>query len=741
MNGLLKSILIVAIAVFSFSSCKKKAFDDYYSRPSTLASPIYQQLQSRGNFKNLLACIDKAGYKDILSAAGYWTFFAANDSAFKQFFIEKGISDVSQIDSTTAKQIVTYAMVYNAFLKSRLSDYQSSTGWVLNQSFRRRTVNYTGFYDDTTYAGAKVKALGANRNGNFVLGDNNNKYIPYFLDKYMAFNAISAYDYNYFYPNTAYTGFNVANAKVVNADITAENGYINEVDKVILPLKSIDQYLASKPSYSEFKNLFDKYMVQFVQNSDATKRYNNITGLNDLVYVKTFNPGLGFSPTNENYAKAQDNDGQTNSWTLFAPTNEAFIKYRDSVLLENYTSLDVVPQQIIIDFLNAHMFANVVWPSKFASTTNVQSEPARFSATRDVVDKQVLSNGNFYGTSKVQAANVFSTVYGKPYLDPKYLLMTRALDQSLRLNITVPSSKYTVFMMSDELLRAKGFDYNFAQSAWQYKAPGTSSVTIGNAARDQLQRILATHIVRTEKDEMADLSGEGIIKTINGECIKWSAGKLASAGTYSYKVTAGNSKTAINGRVYYSDSLLTYSDTLIGLTLKRLANAPGSDYSYFYQLLSNSTLFTASSGDIRGVNLGTFYTVFVPKNDAIQAAADSGYIPAADDGSPLFVTADPIQQKKIADFITFHILDRNTQLADGYDAINGAKDVYRGLNTLYKDASSITGVMGVNTMASGVMRLRDYGVTPHYANVIIRKSNNLANRCVIHLIDTYLQPY
>ena len=741
MNGLLKSILIVALAVFSFSSCKKKAFDDYYSRPSTLASPIYQQLQAKGNFKSLLACIDKAGYKEILSAAGYWTFFAANDSAFKQFFIEKGISDVSQIDSATAKQIVTYSMVYNAFLKSRLSDYQSTTGWVLNQAFRRRTVNYTGFYDDTTLGGVKVKAIGANRNGNFIVGDNNNKYIPYFLDKYMAANAISAYDYNYFYPNTTYTGFNVANARVVTADITAENGYINEVDKVILPLKSIDQYLASKPNYSEFKKLFDKYMVTFVQNSDATKRYNNITGLNDLVYVKSYNSSLGFSPNNENYLKVQDNDGQSNSWTLFVPTNEAFLKYRDSVLLEHYTSLDVVPQSIITDFLNAHMFANVVWPSKFASTTNVQSEPARFDAKKDVVDKQVLSNGNFYGTSKVQAANVFSTVYGKPYLDPKYLLMTRALDQSLKLNITIPSSKFTVFMMSDELLRAKGFDYNFAQSAWQYKAPGSSSVTVGNAARDRLQRILASHIVRTPNDEMANLSGEGIIKTINGEYIKWSGGKLASAGTYTYRVTAGDSKTAVNGRVYYSDSLLEYSDTLIGLTIKRLGNAPGSEFNYFYQLLSNSTLYTAATGDIRGVNLGSFYTVFVPKNDAIQAAADSGYLPAADDGSPLFVTTDPLQQKLIADFIKFHILDKNTVIPDAYDLINTPKGDFRGLNTLYKDASSIPGTLGLNTSAQGVMRLRDNGVTPHYANLIISKSNNLANRCVIHLIDTYLQPY
>ncbi len=732
MNTLLKSILIITLVVFVFSSCRKKAFDDYYNRPDSLAAPIYQQLQAKGNFKNLIACIDKAGYKDILGGAGYWTFFAPNDDAFKQFFIDKSITSVNQIDSSTAKQIVSYCLVYNAFPKARLGDYQSNAGWVPNQAFRRRTANYSGYQDDTTFTGQKVKALDINRNSAFFVGDNNNKYIPYFLSNFMIASGLTAADYNYFYPNTTYNGFNVVNASVVHADIPAENGYIHEIDKVILPLKNIDQYIASKPEYSEFKKLFDKYMLYFSLNADATTRYHNITGLNDNIYIKYYNTNLGFQLNNENYQKQQDNDGQTNSWTLFVPRNDVFIKYRDSILLEHYKSLDVVPQQIIIDFLNAHMFANVVWPSRFANTNNVQAEPARFNSATDVIDKQILSNGNFYGTSKVQAANVFTTVYGKPYLDPKYLLMTRALDQSLRYNITIPSQKYTVFMISDDLLRAKGFDYNFTQSAWQYTAPGATSVTTGSAASARLQRILATHIVRTPNDEMADLSGAGIIETINGEYIKWSGGKLASAGTYNYKVTAGQSKIAVNGRVYYSDSLLEYSDTLVGLTIKRLASTPGSPFSYFYQFLANSTLYTPATGDIRGVNLGSFNTVFVPNNDAIQSAVDAGFLPAdPNDGSPLFITTDPIQQQMVADFIKYHIIDKTTMVPDGRKNTGQYP-------TLYRDISGAVGQINVFVNSPGVMRLMDQATPSDTANVVIPKSNNLANRCVIHLIDNYL---
>jgi uncharacterized surface protein with fasciclin (FAS1) repeats len=181
MNNI-KQVLVFITLIIVFGSCKKKAFDEYYARPDSLQPPIYQVLQSKGNFTNFLACIDKANYKGILSAAGYWTIFAPNDSAFKIFLTDRGITSVAQLDSGTCSQIVTYSLVYNAFTKARLGDYQSDKGYIPNLGFKRRTANYRGFYDDTTFAGQKVKALASNRNAGFVLGDNNNKYIPYFVD-------------------------------------------------------------------------------------------------------------------------------------------------------------------------------------------------------------------------------------------------------------------------------------------------------------------------------------------------------------------------------------------------------------------------------------------------------------------------------------------------------------------------------------------------------------------------------
>jgi len=340
----IKRITILLLGVTAFFSCKKK-FDDYYAPPASLEPPIYQQLQSKGKFSKFISLIDKAGYKQTLSSAGYWTIFAPTDSAFsadtefQAFLTGKGITSVDAIDSTTAQSIVQFLLVYNAFNDDRLDDYQSNIGWVENTAFKRRTAYYTGFYKDTNMAGNSIIALASNRNGNtntVSLNDNNNKYIPFFTSNYLSLRGIPQSDYTYFYPNTAFSGFNVANAKVTQKNIAAENGVIHIIDHVVTPLLSLDQFLRTKPEYSEFKNLIDKYMASFVQNADASHRYQVLTGITTDVYVKMFSNLLAFSPNNENFFKLQDNDAQQNGWSLLAPKNDSLLAYIKRISSEGY---------------------------------------------------------------------------------------------------------------------------------------------------------------------------------------------------------------------------------------------------------------------------------------------------------------------------------------------------------------------------------------------------------------------
>jgi uncharacterized surface protein with fasciclin (FAS1) repeats len=723
----IKRVTILLLGVTTLFACKKK-FDEYYERPDNLAPPIYQQLQSKEKFKTFLAVIDKSGYKPTLSAAGYWTIFAPNDSAFQAYFTANNTS-VEKMDSATARALVQFSLVYNAFEKDRIDDYQSSAGWLPDDAFRRRTAYYSGFYNDTMQNGTVVKTIQVNRNnGVYVPTDNNNKYIPYFTDIYFNSRGLTASDYNYFYPNSQYAGFNVAEAKVVTRDIVAENGVIHEIDRVLTPLPSIEEYLRSRPEYSEFKKLFDKYLVSFVSNSDATNKYKLLTGDNNQVYVKVYSPSLAFSLNNENYLKLQDNDAQQNSWTMFVPKNDALLNYEKNVLLEYYQSFDNTPTSIILDFLNAHMWQTQVWPSKFNSTFNFVGEEARFNPQTDVFDRKILSNGMFYGTNKVQEANVFSTVYSRAYLDPKFSIMTRLLNTDLKFTVTNPKAKFTLFMMSDAVLRAAGYDYNTNSNT--YTCTTCGSATSENI-RQNLLRILNTSVI---PEDLSNLSGSGIAEAYNNEYIKWDNNQVITAGTEDANdvVTVDSVRTTKNGKVYYLNGLLTFSTANVGTHIAKLggASAAASDFYYFSQFLTkNTSVYNSATGEINGMTPGNLYTVFVPSNAAIMQAVKDGVLPGdATTGVPKLTGWSATEKEQVSDFIIYHILAKKTLVPNGKES--GSFET--PLKNPAGETLPITVISQVNTMQITDMNNRK-------ANVILAQSNNLSNRTVIHLIDNYLK--
>lgn len=743
MNKFLLRILSLLTLVVLLVNCTKKEWDEYYGRPENLEPPIYQVLQGKGNFKYLLAAIDKAGYKDILGAAGYWTFFAPHDSAFQVYFKEKNISGIDQLDTAACRKIVTYCLVYNAFKKDRIDDYQSTTGWVANAAFKRRTANYTGIYDATDNSGKAIKAISSNRNNNgttfYVDADNNNKYIPYFVDGYMASKGISAADYNYFYPSTTYTGFNVVDAVVTEQDIAAENGVIHVINKVITALPSLDEYLGSNPNYSEFRKLFDKFLVQYTLNTSVSQKYQTLYGSNAQVFTKIFNSSLAFSPNNENFLKLQDNDGQSNTYTMFAPTNDVLLNYINNVLLENYPNKKVeeLPINIIYDFINAHLWQTAVWPSKFNTTFNFLGEEARFDPNTNIIDKKILSNGIFYGTNKVQEANVFSSVYGKAYLDPKYSMMTSLLNQELKYQISNIRQKYTIFLVSNKALNDSGYFAdptvsNVVNEQWRYTPPSGGTTITGSSALVRLLRVLNLHVVPGL--DLTNLSGSGAALTYGGEFITWNNNRLQGAGNVDINSFANvvDTKTAKNGTVYYIDKVLDYSNYTLGTYIKRLGASTTSEFNLFWQYLRSTDIYNTSTDEITGVSAGTFYTFFIPNNAAIKEAIKAGLLPGTVSGTTVTpkVTGYTAAEKDLVQkFIYYHILNKKAVATDGQDS-GSFETVLKNQNG---DATSIF----VNNTTPNAMTLTD--MNGRTANVVVASSNNLGNRIVIHLINNYLK--
>ncbi len=741
MNKKLQTVLLLLTLTFFMVNCRKKAYDEYYGRPDSLEPPIYQQLTAKGNFKNLLAVIDKAGYKNILGAAGYWTFFAPHDSAFNVYFKEKNITGVDQLDSAACRKIVTYCLVYNAFKKERIGDYQSNIGWVANAAFKRRTANYIGVYDGVDGTGKAIKVIGSNRNNNgstyYVEADNNAKYLPYFVDNFMTGKGLSAADYNYFYPGTPYTGFNVVDAQVTEKDIAAENGVIHVINRVITALPGLDEYLASKPEYSEFKKLFDKYLVQYAINPTVTQTYQNLYGGGTQIYTKIFNASLAFSPNNENFLKLQDNDGQANTYSMFVPTNAVLLNYINTVLLEKYTSLDAIPINIIYDFVNAHLWQTAVWPSKFKTTFNFLGEEARFDPLTNVTDKKVLSNGIFYGTNKVQEANVFSSVYGKPYLDPDYTMMTSLLNQDLKYQISNIYQKYTLFMVSNSVLNAAGYFSdpsvdNNPNFQWRYTPPAGGTQLVGSSALVRLLRVLNLHVIPVT--DVTSVAGSGIAMSYGGEFVRYDNKTVYAAGNVdSNRIpNAPLTKFAKNGSVHYLDKILNFSESTIGKHIEKIGTPVTSEYNYFWQYLKNASIYTASTGDILNVASGTFYTFFLPNINAIKAAVNDGLLPGtgtAPNKLPNFNPTSLAEKELVNKFIYYHILNKKTVATDGMES--------GSFETLFKKGNGDATSIFVNNALPGNMTLTD--MNNRGAAIILANSNYLSNRCVIHLINNYLK--
>jgi uncharacterized surface protein with fasciclin (FAS1) repeats len=472
-------------------------------------------------------------------------------------------------------------------------------------------------------------------------------------------------------------------------------------------------------------------------NQTVSQNYKNIYGVSADIYTKVYNSSLAFSLNNENFLKLQDNDGQADGYTMFVPENAALTSYINTVLLEHYPSIDALPANVIYDFMNAHMWRTTVWPSKFASTFNSVGEEARFNPANDIVDKQVLSNGFFYGTNKVQDANVFSSVYGKAYLDPNYSIMTSLLNLDLKFQISNIYQKYTLFLISNAAFNAAGYYAdptvsNNVNEQWRYIPPGGGAQLTGSSALVRLQRILNMHVIPGR--DITSLVTPGVGQSYSGEFLKFDNNKVFAAGNADAgtQATVLNKKSARNGTVYYLDRILEFSERTIGKHIEALGTPTTSQYNYFWNYLKNSPIYASATGDILQVASGSFYTFFIPNNAAILAAVNAGYLPGtgtAPNKVPKFIATLPAEREQIDNFIYYHILNKKNIATDGQESGT--------FESIYKFSNGDPSTIFVNNSTPNTITLND--MKSRSANVITTSSNNLSNRCTIHLIDNYLR--
>jgi len=603
----------------------------------------------------------------VLNRAGYFTVFAPNDEAFAGFLADNSLTSVENIDTLTAQKIVRFSMIYNVYTSDKLDDYQSTNiqGWLEDIAFKRKTAYYKWVYDEEVN-GEMVKVIDINGAVQIPPGavyradDNNNKHIPYFTSDFMTGKSLSAYDYNYFYPQSTLTEFNVADARVIEKDVLAENGIIHVVDKVILPLPSLEDCLAGNSEYSMFKDVIDKYMKYYEEApAEFLARYESFAGIKADVYLKYY-PYLNYPLNCENFLKyggGEEYDAQIDGWTLFAPNNEAVQEFFDVKFLKYYKTLDNMSPEIISEFVNAHLFRTTVWPSKFATTTNYYGEEARFDAESDVIEKKIGSNGIFYGVNKIQKTDAFYTILGDIILDPDYSLMMQALlTTQLYYVVKNPSIKMTVFMIPNVVFDTLGFEYDAARNTWTLDNP-----SLGTQAIFGLNRLLNLHVVLNEEIDDLDKMERTFVKTYNGEYIGYGYGLIwASGNSASESIFPSDQKITSNGISYVLDNALKYSIENVGAQIQGI---PAYDLYYKYLEKSAATfngfVYNSTTKAITNISQNDNNTILIPNDAAMQAAVTAGLLPG------LQAAWTEVELSQVLNFISYNMVAKVIVINDG----------------------------------------------------------------------------
>ncbi len=425
---------------------------------------------------------------------------------------------------------------------------------------------------------------------------------------------------------------------------------------------------------------------------------------------------------------------------MIVPENNALQEFIDTVLLKHFDNVAQLPIYVFQDFINAHMVQGVAWPSKFGDYNNYLKEDLRFNINTDITDKKVLSNGFFYGSSKVQHSDLFYSVYTSAYLDPKYSFATRIFNDGsgYRDMISNIHQKFTIFLPSDNVLRGLGFEYNSLRQEWVYVNPSNGTADGATAARNRLVRLLYNCIVYTPNGELDNIANSsGVIRTgdydLPGEYIRYDNNRIQAAGNIekgTYATIVG-SDVQENGTAYYIDNVPQFSIDYPGLqgkVIERLATS-NTEFNSFFQYLRNSSVYNSSTGKIEGIELGTSCTFVVPNNAAIAKAVLDGELPASNNPG----TAG--ERDVVADFIRYHIIVNATASNDGL--VTGLRETLRKDEFGEKTYVNIASSGGSLSFKDGTPEATSGGNPA--ANFILASSNNLADRSLIHLVDNYLK--
>ncbi|MBD1420480.1 fasciclin domain-containing protein [Sphingobacterium chuzhouense] len=639
----MRKLLLYTFSVFTacFMACSKKELVSHYERPDWLKGNSWEVLEDRGQFTLFLQAVERAGFKEILDGKTIATIFAPSDEAFQKYLTENNWSSVGQVPLKELKKLVGYHLIYYAYSKDMLENYQP------NGSEARETNRAGLYYKHRTRSSDSISLemdpIGGRQRKVF----NKDRFLPVLSQTHFQTKGIDAAgNYEYFFGSGTWkgsNGFNVGNAGVTEYAIPTDNGYIYIVDEVLKPLKTLHATLEEYPDYQDFLKIYDRYLT-YTYDEETSLDYG-MAGDSLFSVSHGSLPPIASEWTTYGLPDAVayfDLAGLAyRGFNVFAPNNQALKGFFDTYMAAHYQSLDQVDMLPLLLLMYNHVYTgNVVFPSEIGKNPDIKATfgtPIVFDPNTDVQQKAIASNGAFYGLDKVLVPDMFNSVTGAAFRNPKYRMFMYMLFKSgLYQTLVSKEIDFTLFIPSDEVLQDTYI--GDSQLFWTEGNPrvfGDEQILVENSegvlvplSENQMENFISDHIVY---DRISSLQEKKVYRTRNPYSYIYVAdGKVYSTSTYNSQKDIAVSNLAgdwyngisLDTEIAMGGEIRTIKSTLIGAESPINVLYP---YAEFSKLLARAGLMEA--GNSLSFLFGNRFLLFAPDNETVLQGLSNGTIP------------------------------------------------------------------------------------------------------------------
>lgn len=651
-------VFLSVIILFTANGCKNSVNLEDVS-PGWLGTSIYDNLNNDGHFKYTTKLIEDLDYKNVLAKTGSKTLFVTDDESFDRFFSrnEWGVHSYDALSLAQKKLLFRGAMINNSYQLNTLSSTEGPT----EGNCMRRTTALT-VYDSVPILSpsempdSKYWARFKNAGKSIVcMKDMTVQPMVHFIEKQLANNNITNDDVDFLnnYSSQRQPGDATINGvNVIGKNIKCSNGFVNQMEEVMLPLRNMAEIIRTKETTSKYSKLLERYCAPYY-SSDATKEYNRLYKTSvDSVYQKRYfsNRSLGgtaltMTPDNKAVNGILKFDPGWNSYfpatavsttsaialqqdmsVMMVPSNAAMDNYWNNglgrILKDYYGAWEKVPDNVIAKLINVNMlnsFKSSV-PSKFESILDDATNP--MGITVDDVDSVYLGcNGAIYLTNKVFSPTAYISVSFPALVDQSMNIAYWAIERlQYDAYLNARETYYSLFIPRNQAL-AKYIDpvsygrsttqiFKFyydpeavtvqqkvKASIWSYDAVNDQILdSIGMATYDQiinrLEDVLESHTVIGDVED-----GNTYYRTKGGEQIKVSN---VSGGENNMKVSGSyqldNNRDLRVGKIYTQGNGKTYilDNEPLMTTKKSVFDvlSEHEEFSKFMELLNGTQFLT-----------------------------------------------------------------------------------------------------------------------------------------------------